>query len=340
MIQEDKQQELRNLCFGAAVFPSEILDWIQEENLWNIWVPKTFGGLELTFSEGLSKLIQLAKIDASLGWTITLCSGANYFIGNLQHGTARKIFLGVETAPCLGGSGAVSGTAEIIGDHYRINGKWRYATGAPYLSHFTLNAEIQENGRKICNGQGLPKVLSFVVPKEAVKVIEDWNTMGLIATATHSFEVKDFMVHKECSFLYDECHLPNPIFKIPFALFADLTLWVNYIGIAEHLLEEASVDTMKGRLVDLEKSVVESRQMALFYASEIENVVAEEKNFKTGYLGDIHTAASLSVKEITRNIVAVFPYLGVKASTKGQQLNQIFCDYFTATQHHIFTKEK
>jgi hypothetical protein len=148
------------------------------------------------------------------------------------------------------------------------------------------------------------------------------------------------MVHKECSFLYDECHLPNPIFKIPFALFADLTLWVNYIGIAEHLLEEASVDTMKGRLVDLEKSVVESRQMALFYASEIENVVAEEKNFKTGYLGDIHTAASLSVKEITRNIVAVFPYLGVKASTKGQQLNQIFCDYFTATQHHIFTKEK
>jgi len=339
MIQEDKQQELRKLCFGTSVLPPEVLDWIKEENLWNIWVPKTYGGLELSLSQGLSKLRELAKIDGSLGWTITLCSGANYFIGNLQQCKAQDIFVNAETSPCLGGSGGVSGTAEIIDDHYRINGKWSYATGAPYLSHFTLNAEIQENGRKIPNGHGLPKVLSFVIPKEAVQVIEDWNTMGLKATATHSFEVKDVMVHKSCSFFYNECYLPNPIFKIPFALFADLTLWVNYIGIAEHLLEEALVDTMKGRLDDLVKSIAVSSQKAFFYAREIENMVAEEKDFKMAYIGEIHTEASQSVKEITRNIIEIFPYLGVKASTMGQQMNQIFCDYFTATQHHIFTKE-
>lgn len=339
MIQVDKQQELRKLCFGETVFPSEVLDWIKEENLWNIWVPKTYGGLELSLSEGLSKLRELARLDASLGWTITLCSGANYFIGNLQQCMARDIFMNTGTSACLGGSGGVSGTAEIVDDHFRISGKWRYATGAPYLTHFTLNAEILENGVQLRNGDGSSKVLSFVIPKEAVQVIEDWNTMGLKATATHSFEINGFMAHKNCSFVYNECHLPHSIFKIPFALFADLTLWVNYIGMAEHLLEEVSANIVTGRLDELKNTLIESCDKITFYAIEIERRIEEKGVFKMDYIGKIHNDAMHSVKSISRNIIEIFPYLGVKASTNGQELNQIFCDYFTATQHHIFTKD-
>jgi len=338
MIKLNNLQELRNLCFGASVFPSEILNWIEEENLWNIWVPKTYGGLELALSEGLTRLKELAKIDASLGWTITLCSGANYFIGNLQQCKAQEIFLNTEDSPCLGGSGGVFGTAEIIEDQYRISGKWQYATGAPYLTHFTLNAEILKNGNKLQNGDGTPVVRSFVVPKNAVQIIEDWNTMGLKATATHSFEVKDLMVHKSCSFLYNEHYLPLPIFKIPFALFADLTLWVNYIGIAEHLLEEAFFISSKGSFNELKNTIVESNQKIFFYAREIEKRLDDEKSFETGFIDNIHKEAANSVKAISRNVIEMFPYLGVKASKKNHQLNQVFCDYFTATQHHNFTK--
>ncbi|MDN6310547.1 MAG: hypothetical protein L0J60_07740 [Psychroflexus sp.] len=39
---------------------------------------------------------------------------------------------------------------------------------------------------------------------------------------------------------------------------------------------------------------------------------------------------------MTAAITSIYPYLGVKASRTDQQLNQIFRDYFTATQHHIF----
>lgn len=335
----DNLHKLRKLYLGAEVFPQDVLDWINNENLWNIWVPKTYGGLELSLTEGLSKLRELAKIDASLGWTITLCSGANYFIGNLQPSKAREIFIKAGSTPCLGGSGGVFGTAEIVNEHYRISGKWRYATGAPYLTHFTLNAEIVENGVHLLNDDGSPRVQSFVIPKEAVQVIEDWNTMGLIATATHSFTVKGYMAHESCSFSYNVCHLPQPIFKIPFSLFADLTLWINYIGIAEHLLEEAGVVLGKERLGALENIILESGGKIFLYANEIENRILENKALDAEYIKKIHHGAVQSVKDISRNIIEIYPSLGVKASTRGHRLNQIFCDYFTATQHHIFSRK-
>jgi alkylation response protein AidB-like acyl-CoA dehydrogenase len=335
----DNLQKLRKLYQGAEVFPQDILDWINYENLWNIWVPKTHGGLELPLIEGLARLRELAKIDASLGWTITLCSGANYFIGNLQPCKALEIFMTAGVSPCLGGSGGVFGTAEKVDDHYRISGKWRYATGAPYLTHFTLNAQILENGIQLLNDDGSPKVQSFVIPRDAVQVIEDWNTMGLTATATHSFAVAGYMADKNCSFSYNDCYLPHPIFKIPFALFADLTLWVNYIGIAEHLLEEAVSEIGKVKLTDLEETILESNGKIFFYAREIEKRIDEKKEIEAAYMEEIHHVAVQSVKGISGNIIEIFPSLGVKASTNGHNLNQIFCDYFTATQHHIFTKK-
>ncbi len=65
MNEENKFHRLRELCFGATIFPEEVLNWIAKENLWNIWVPKNYGGLELSITAGLAKLKELAKIDGS-----------------------------------------------------------------------------------------------------------------------------------------------------------------------------------------------------------------------------------------------------------------------------------
>lgn len=337
MKEEQQQLALRELCFGKSVFPEEVLNWIAKENLWNIWVPKNYGGLELTFSKGLSKLQQLAKIDGSLGWTLTLCSGANYFIGNLKPQTAKEFFSESKTT-ILGGSGGVFGTAEKMGDSYKISGTWRYATGANYLTHFTLNAEIHEDGKPIKNKDGSPKVLSFVLPAEKLKIVKDWNSMGLKASVTHSFKVENVEVPGRFSFIYNEFHQPQDIFKIPFSVFADLTLLVNYVGMAEHFLEEAHKIKPEKNLDSLMEVLSIANQRVAQYAKTIEINIQEGKSIEANYMQEIHTSASNLVKSISEKIIDIFPNLGIKASRKEEPLNQIFLDYFTATQHHIFTK--
>jgi alkylation response protein AidB-like acyl-CoA dehydrogenase len=337
MKKDNKQQALRELCLGADIFPEEVLTWITGQNLWNIWVPKSYGGLELKLSDGLLKLQELARIDGSLGWTVTLCSGANYFIGNLQPEPAKKIFEKPK-ATILGGSGGVFGTAEKIDDNYKISGTWRYATGAPYLTHFTLNAEIFENGKPLLNKDGSPKVRSFILPKNQVQIIEDWNTMGLKASVTHSFKVENVLVPERFSFIYNNFYQPQDIFKIPFSVFADLTLWVNYVGMAQHFLAESRLVTSENILKNLEKSITLSKDQISTYSESIEEKISAGNKVLDSYTEEIHTSASNSVKKISEKIIEIYPYLGVKASQKDHPLNQVFCDYFTATQHHIFTK--
>ena len=329
-------QQLREPCFGTTVFSAEILDWIKKENLWNLWVPKSYGGLEASLSDGLQKLKTLARTDGSLGWTVTLCSGANYFIGNLNKEVADEVFLNSEN-PILGGSGGVFGMAEKGEGNYRISGKWRYATGAPYLSHFTLNARILIDGKEVKESDGSSKFHSFVIPKDKVQIVPDWNTMGLCATATYSFEVDAVIDEKYC-FKYNHFLLPQPIFKIPFSLFADMTLWVNYLGMAEHFLEVAQTILPEAALSDLTKMVSVTNQDIFQFSSEIETVIQQSKDFSEEYIQKVHKRAADSVHSMSRLIIQIHPKLGIKASRSDHPLNQIFRDYFTATQHHIFLK--
>ncbi len=334
----NNSHRLRELCLGAKTFPPEILKWITEENFWNLWVPKSHGGLETHLIKGLQTLKTLAKIDGSLGWTATLGSGANYFIGNLEPVAATEIFNDPAAPVRFGGSGAIGGSAEKHGDFYTISGKWPYATGADYLTHFTLNAKVFENGKMLQHPDGSPRVRSFVIPKDKVRIIKDWETMGLKASVTHSFEVETFQVHQKFSFLYDAYFLSQNIFKIPFAVFADLTLWVNYMGIAEHFYEEASEFLAKARLKNMEAILLISDQKVNQFAEEVEEIINGKADFPKDFAEKIHENAIDSVQKITKALIEIYPLLGVKASTKGHQLNQIFMDYFTATQHHIFTR--
>ena len=55
--------------------------WIElltTEKAFHLFVPKQFGGLELSMSQGILALTSVAKIQGSLGWVLNLGAGANY----------------------------------------------------------------------------------------------------------------------------------------------------------------------------------------------------------------------------------------------------------------------
>lgn len=330
-----KVQELRNQCLNQNLLPDSVLQWITRENLWNLWVPKKYGGLESSFSEGLQTLKELVKTDGSLGWTVTLCSGANYFVGNLQPKTAQHIFKSGKPV-IIGGSGSALGTAEYKSDTFILNGKWKYATGAPYLSHYTCNATVTENGKPIIDSSGKPKVLSFILSKEKVKPIDDWDMMGLQATATRSFTVENIAIRAENTFLYNQCYLPHPIFKIPFRVFANLTLWVNYQGMAEHYMEEAERNVDASKIHSLKALLKEGNKRLTDYSHLIEQKIDNEQRITPEFENEIHAYFSMLLPKLNTGIIEIHPNLGMKAARNHEVINAIFRDYFTATQHYNF----
>ncbi|GGE92987.1 hypothetical protein SAMN05443634_106162 [Chishuiella changwenlii] len=328
---------IRKQLLNVDRFDDEILAIIESENWLNIWVPKNYNGLGLSFSEGLARLQHVAKIDGSLGWLVTLCSGANYFSRNLKPTIAKELFSSQKT--CFGGSGMLGGTAEKQGDYYLIHGLWYYATGAPYLTHFTLNAKIIENEVELLDENGEPQFLSFVLDESQVEMISTWQSMGMVATSSHSFQVNKQLVHEDYSFVYNHFYSNDLVEQVPFRIFADLTLLVNYIGMAEHFLEKSLKHFTFALQDELHQYLIASTLKVTACAKKIEKLLISKISISEALEKEIHQFGEDVVQQLTQYIIVLYPQMGIQASKINNEINQIFRDFFTATQHRNFRKE-
>ena len=332
------RQDLRKQLLGAEKLDASVLETIFDQKWLRIWIPKEYNGLGCSFTEGLKVLQQVAEIDGSLGWLVTLCSGANFFSRNIVTEQALEIF--TDEKVCFGGGGMLGGTAEKIGDTYLINGLWNYATGAPYLSHFTLNAQITENGNPVFKANGEPDFLSFVLDKEQVELIPSWKSMGMVATASHSFKVTDQYVPESSAFVYNKFYVDDSISRIPFETFADLTLLVNYLGMGQHYLEESLKIKEVPLQEELKDYLLETTQKVNDYAKNTEQVLLNNDQLETDFITAVHNFGEKVVEDLIILIIKLHQLLGIRASVTESEINQIFRDFFTATQHFNFRKVK
>ncbi len=331
-------EEIRKEMSGASEVSPKIMNSIHQERLLQIWVPKIYGGLGLRLNEGLSVLFDWSKINGSLGWMLTLCSGANFFSRNLKPNIAGELFANSKT--CFGGSGMIGGTAEKQNDGiFLINGLWHFATGAPHLSHFTLNAALTENGKPLLNESGSEIIRSFVISQDDVEIIPNWKSMGMKATGTYSFKVNNAQVQEEYSFAYDEFFTSDSIDRIPFRIFADLTLLINYLGMASHFSEEAIKIRPHLNLNTFDKNIHQKRQTLLCFAEETENLLNDLERISTEKQLEIHSFSTSTVGSLSHQILDIYFQLGIKATHADSEIYHIFCDYFTATQHANFTPD-
>lgn len=331
-------KEIREKMHGASEVPQSIMAQIHHERLLQIWVPKRYGGLGLRLKEGLQLLFDWSKIDGSLGWMLTLCSGANFFSRNLKPNIAKEFFSNLKT--CFGGSGMIGGTAEKQNDGtFLINGLWHFATGAPHLSHFTLNAKLTENGNPLLDESGNELIRSFVISKNQVEIIPNWKSMGMKATGTYSFKGENVKVSEDYSFIYDEFFTDDALDEIPFRVFADLTLLVNYLGMASHFAEEAIKIRPHLDLNFFDKKIEDAMVKVIEFANEIEGLLNVSETITQEKQSEIHDYSSDLVESISQQVLQIYIQLGIKASHTDSAVYQVFCDYFTATQHSNFRKE-
>lgn len=327
---------IQQRLLGAKEIPTDVMEHIYQERWLQIWVPKMYGGLGLNFTTGLKLLKSLSFIDGSLGWMVTLCAGANYFSRNLKPEIAKELFK--DNFTCFGGSGAIGGTAEKLNDFYLINGRWTFATGAPHLSHFTLNAVVTENNQPVLDENGNKLIRSFIISKDQVEVIADWKAMGMQATGTFSFTVDAILVDANHSFIYNEFYTDAVLDRIPFGIFADLTLLVNYLGMAEHFLDEA--EEIKPQLdVEAFRNYISSEENQTYlFADKIETILQHQQEISAEIQTEIHQFAETLVANLSHKILDLYFQLGIKASHTNEPIHQIFRDFFTATQHANFRR--
>ncbi len=325
---------------------AEQLDVIYRNKWFKLFVPKYLGGLELTVPEGVRLEEELAWIDGSLGWTITLCSGANLFVGYIDQSRVSSIFS--DPKVCLGGSGYASGRAIAGNEGYMVTGKWNYATGAPHNTFFTANCVVERTGKTVLDGSGQPLVKSFFFASEDVQVIEDWKAFGLKATASHSFSVTNLWVDNAQAFLIGPQYatLAHPTYRYPFLQFAEVTLAVNTLGMVRHFVECAEAiigrnqqaDNMADpfELIATAKRQIEAAKRSFYEVLDRSwNELLHMDAVSPDVLEAVSEKSRMLVKISREQVVALYPYVGLAAADESSTINRIWRDIFTASQHSL-----
>jgi hypothetical protein len=346
-------EELSRKAEQLGCLPTEWLEEIHREKWFQLFVTKALGGLELSLPEGLELEEKLAKVDGSLGWTITLCAGASWFVGFMEKSLRNKVFS--DSKVCLAGSGFVGGKANKIGEFYQISGSWTYASGALHASHFTANCEIYENGSVILDDSGKPIVRAFILEKEEVEILDSWNYMGMIATGSHAFKTQNLSVPENRCFdiLPEKVALPNPIYRYPFLQFAEATLAVNILGITGHFQElvEAAFGKRKDskafakrELDHFEKSFNKENARLAHLRMEFYKTVKSSWD-ELEQVGQISTATLKKVSKVSRKLTqacrisnaSLYPYAGLEGAKTHTELNRVWRDFNTVSQHSLLT---
>ena len=171
--------------------------------------------------------------------------------------------------------------------------------------------------------------------------------MGLKATASHSYSVNKLQVKAERSFVIDAAHatLEHPIYTYPFMPFAETTLAVNTLGMTNHLLEEAAAVFAKKKLhnaviIHAQKEIAAMRTAFYSIVEQSWNELINKNKLSAKTTRQISTISRQLVKLCRKHAIEVYPYCGLSCTAETSELNRVFRDLFTASQHALLTYEQ
>lgn len=152
--------------------PQDIVAGFQSVGLYRAFVPETFGGSAMSPMEFLRLIEIISAADGSAGWVASFGFASKY-LSSLPAATLAELY---RDSPDVVFAGAVfpPQLATAVPGGYRVDGRWGFGSGCMGASLIGVGIRIDgETG-------GLPRMA--VMPREQVRIEENWDTIGMFAT--------------------------------------------------------------------------------------------------------------------------------------------------------------
>jgi alkylation response protein AidB-like acyl-CoA dehydrogenase len=221
---------------------------LREGGFFSTLVPRHFGGAEIWPLEASEIFEALSHADGATGWVLIVTQVSLGSVGAyLDLAAAQEIF--ANGIPLIAGQGGPQGQAVVDGHGFRLSGRWGYGSGVLHADYLFSGAAVVENGqpRMLPDGSG-PDIRVFIVPRREVVFYDNWDVLGLRATASVDYAMTDVYVPEEFSF-HPATTKPKQggnLYKISVMGMVGIGHASYYLGVARSLLDElAKIATAK-----------------------------------------------------------------------------------------------
>ena len=195
---------------------------------------------------------------------------------------------------------------------------------------------------------------AFIVPASDVTVHANWHTVGLVATASHTFSLDAVRVDASHAFDITAAGVKadGPLYRFPFLSLAFVTLAANVSGMALDFIEQAGAIVARRRHHVTNEPLAQMAQVreALAHAPDAFEPARQkfyalldaawELVCRGGTLDDGQTEAlrdaSLALVDTARRAVdELYPLCGLSAADCRSSISRAWRDLHTASQHAL-----
>lgn len=181
-------QEIAPLISGCAAqadregrLAEAVVTALRSHGFWRMRLCREAGGLELPITAQIAVLAALAAEDSASAWCTMVVNTAVAVIGaTMPQAAVDHLF--AEGVPACTIVATPGGTATPAEGGYILNGSWRLA-GAIHHAGWVHGCALIDRDPS--------RLLPFVVPVEAVTLLDSWNVVGLAGTGSNDFTLTD-----------------------------------------------------------------------------------------------------------------------------------------------------
>lgn len=165
-------------------------------------VPREFGGLDLPWSELVSVVEELARIDGSVGWTVGQNAQSQGILGCFPAPTRDVVF---GCGPDVRAAGAVApkGRVARAGGAWRATGQWPFVTGCRASNWLHLNCLVFEGRSLSIRADGLPRTRMVAVPHQSIEILDTWHVLGLRGSGSHDVRIRGVVASEDHTLTID-----------------------------------------------------------------------------------------------------------------------------------------
>jgi alkylation response protein AidB-like acyl-CoA dehydrogenase len=321
---------------------------MRAEGLFNVLLPREYGGAELDFVAYLKAIEALAKIDPSAAWVFTNSATSGVQAAFLPEAGASEVFgSGAMTA----GSVIPRGRAVEVEGGYRVSGQWPLASGCHHAGWLGGNCMVFENGAPRMGPGGMPDFQLMFFPADECKILDTWHSTGMRGTGSADFVVEDVFVPIRRAFplFTAQSRLPSPLYKIRIEQHFLTALPVVGLGIARAAID-AFVKLAQAKTPTLSMSTLATRPTVHAEVARAEALYQSACAYLYGAAREMTEAvtagdgvpeplearrrlACLTAADAAERVVNMMYRLGGSTSVYQGELDRCLRDVHTVNQH-------
>lgn len=317
-----------------------VVESLHDAGLFAMRLPVEHGGGGLTARESMPVCEEMARIDGSTGWTLTILSGGPGFAANLSPEARGEIF-GSPRLLAAGSLNPLNVRALPVEGGYRFSGRATYCSGCHHADWLMAAALVLSNGMPQFV-DGVPVMCIGFLPMSEATILPTWNVSGMCGTGSNDVAFDDVFVPERFTM-----GIGDALASVGDGLVAVV------LGIARHALD-AFAGAAAAKVPLASRSVLREKPVAQWTYGEAEGYLragrslfyeqADETALEPPVTNEVRAlrrlAAVTAAQFSARSVDLVYGALGASAIYCSGPLERCWRDVNAARQHITLTSNR